>query len=334
MRYLSILLLSVLGAAAQQRPADTLRIYAIDTEGGKATLYVAPNGESMLIDAGYGNDARDSKRIAAAASAAGVKQIDHLVITHYHADHAGGVAQLIAAIPVRAVYDHGDTVEPGSDEALYSRYRTAIGKTPRTILKPGDRIRMKQLDVMIVSSGGVGIKKSLGGAGQPNPLCAAYKPLTQDRGENAKSVAMMITFGKLRISDLGDLFWNQEADLACPNNLLGHVDLYMTTHHGTKTSGAPQIVQALHPKVAIMNNGAKKGGQPEAWETIHTSPGLIEMWQLHFSNEGGAEHNVAEQFIANPKEDCTGERIDVIATRDGTFTVTNTRNGVSKTYRN
>ena len=145
---------------------------------------------------------------------------------------------------------------------------------------------------------------------------------------------MIITFGSLRIADLGDLYWNQEHELACPVNKLGSVDLYMTTHHGTATSGSPQIVHALHPRVAIMNNGADKGGSIKAWTTIENSPGLQDLWQLHFSNEGGKDHNVAEQFIANPSdENDQGFAIQVTARQDGTFTVRNDRNRFEKTYR-
>jgi hypothetical protein len=110
---------------------------------------------------------------------------------------------------------------------------------------------------------------------------------------------MIIAFGNLRIADLGDLYWNQEHELVCPTNKLGAVDLYMTTHHGAATSGSPSIVHALHPRVAIMNNGANKGGSVKAWATIKKSAGLDDLWQIHFSNEGGKDHNVAESFIAN-----------------------------------
>jgi hypothetical protein len=145
---------------------------------------------------------------------------------------------------------------------------------------------------------------------------------------------MIITFGALRISDLGDLFWEKEHDLACPVNKLGTVDLYMTTHHGTATSGSPQIVEALHPRVAIMNNGAVKGGSVKAWTTIEKSPGLEDLWQLHHSNEGGREHNVDEKFIANPSdENDRGYAFEVIGHSDGSFTVKNERNQFEKTYR-
>ena len=201
------------------------------------------------------------------------------------------------------------------------------------MVKPGDTIPIKGLQVDIVAAAGESIAKPLPGAGQPNPLCASYQALPPDPGENARSVAMIITFGNLRISDLGDLFWDKEHDLACPVNKLGVVDLYMTTHHGTATSGSPQMVHALHPKVAIMNNGEDKGGSIKAWTAIENSPGLEDLWQLHYSKEGGKDHNVAESFIANPSaEDDKGYSIEVLAHPDGSFTVRNNRNQFEKTY--
>jgi len=316
--------------------ADDLRVYAIDVEGGKSTLYVSPTGESMLVDTGYGDyHNRDADRIAAAAQAAGVKQIDYLVITHYHGDHVGGVAQLAAKMPIRSFFDHGEifgAVNPDA-KAGYDAYVALRAKGPRTIVKPGDTIPIKGIGVEVVTAAGEAIAQPLPGAGQPNPVCASYQALDQDTGENAHSIGMVIAYGSFRLADLGDLFWNQEYDLACPNNKLGVVDVYMTTHHGTKTSGSPQMVDALHPKVAIMNNGADKGGSVKAWKTIHNSPGLIDLWQLHFSNEGGKAHNAPEAFIANPTEPCQGQWIELTARKDGTFTVVNGRNGFRKTYR-
>jgi hypothetical protein len=198
---------------------------------------------------------------------------------------------------------------------------------------PGDTIPLKGLRVDVVAGAGEAIASPLPGAGQPNPLCASYEALPVDPGENAHSLAMIITFGSLRIADLGDLYWNQEHDLSCPVNKLGTVDLYMTTHHGTKTSGSPQMVHALHPRVAIMNNGADKGGSIKAWTAIENSPGLQDLWQLHFSNEGGKDHNVADQFIANPSEENDkGFAIEVSARPDGIFTVRNDRTKFEKTY--
>jgi beta-lactamase superfamily II metal-dependent hydrolase len=332
-----ILLASFLLLTTRLLPAQTLHIFAIDVEGGKSTLYVAPSGESMLVDTGYaGNDSRDANRILAAATAAGVKRIDYLVVTHYHGDHAGGVPQLAAKMSIGRIYDHGDNIETTNPkaQAVFTPYAQLREKYPHQPVKPGDVIPIKGLQVVVVAAAGDSIAKPLPGAGQANPLCASYQPLPPDPGENARSIGMIVTFGNLRISDLGDLFWDKEYDLACPVNKLGTVDLYMTTHHGTATSGSPQMVHALHPRVAIMNNGADKGGSIKAWTTIEGSPGIQDLWQLHYSNDGGQEHNVAKQFIANPSaENDGGYAIEVLAHSDGSFTVRNDRNHFEKTYR-
>jgi competence protein ComEC len=323
--------------ASSLLPAQTLRIFAIDVEGGKSTLYVTPSGESMLIDAGYAaHDGRDANRIAAAAAAAGVKRIDHLVITHYHGDHAGGVPQLAAKMPIVKMYDHGDGFDRRNEktQAIFQPFAAVRAQYPHETLRPGTTIPVNGLKVEVVAGAGEVIRKPLAGAGQRNPLCSTYQGLEPDPGENAQSLAMIITFGALRIADLGDLYWNQEHDLVCPVNKVGTVDLYMTTHHGTETSGHPQIVHALHPKVAIMNNGADKGGSVKALQTLHTSPGLLDLWQLHYSNAGGKERNTSADFIANPSEDHDkAYAIEVTASAAGSFTVRNDRTGFEKTYR-
>lgn len=328
---------SLLLVAAGFVPAQTLHIYAIDVEGGKSTLYVSPSGESMLVDAGYaGNNNRDANRIVAAAASTGVKRIDYLVVTHYHGDHGGGVPQLAAKMPIGKIYDRGGDIEKSNAKtvAVFEPFAAVRAKYPHQTVKPGDVIPIKGLQVAIVAAAGESIAKPLPGAGQPNPLCSSYEALPPDPGENARSIAMILTFGSLRISDLGDLFWDKEYDLACPVNKIGTVDIYMTTHHGTSTSGSPQMVHALHPRVAIMNNGADKGGSVKAWTTIENSPGLQDLWQLHFSNEGGKDHNVDEKFIANPSaENDRGYAIEVLAHPDGSFVVRNDRNGFEKNYR-
>jgi len=310
-----------------------LQIYAIDVEGGKSTLFVSPSGASMLVDTGYaGFNGRDAKRIVAAARAAGVKQIDYLVITHYHQDHVGGVPQLAARFPIRTFVDHGRNFEDVKDNgAVYKAYiKTSQGK--RIEVKAGDTIPVEGLQVRVVTASGKAIASPLPGAGQPNPTCKFYQPIKPDSGENAHSIGMLIAYGDFRVADLGDLYWNQEHDLACPNNKIGTVDLYLTTHHGKKTSGSPQMLFALHPRAAVMNNGPTTGGAPQAWQTIHDTPGMLDLWQLHYATANDRSHNAPEPYIANLKEPCNGDWIKVTAQSDGSFTVTNGRNGFSKTY--
>jgi competence protein ComEC len=337
MRAGPILLFALICAAQGLYAAKMLEIYFVDVEGGQATLVVAPSKQSLLVDAGWaGFNTRDATRIAAAAKRAGVKQIDYLVVTHYHADHVGGVPQLVAKLPVRNFVDHGESVEHDGDAIrLYKAYLKArdSGSGQHLEVKPGDKIPVKDLDVTVLASGGSENSAPLEGAGLPNPACAAVKPMEADLSENARSVGILIQYGSFRAIDLGDLTWNKENELVCPNNKIGTVDLYLTTHHGMNISNSPAIVEALHPRAAIMNNGARKGGSPEAWDAVHNSPGLQDIWQLHYAMEGGKEHNSPEAMIANVYE--RGDEANwlrVSAEASGTFTVYNSRNKFEKTY--
>jgi len=322
--------------AALLPAAKTFDAYFIDVEGGQATLMVSPSGQSILVDTGWaGFNNRDADRIAAAANLAGVKQIDYLVITHFHADHVGGVPQLVAKLPVKHFVDHGPNNETGAGpDALYSAYKNAWGTGEHIAVKPGDKIPVKGLDVLVVSANGELIHTPLKGAGAPNARCGKDERRPEDKTENARSTGTLITFGKFRMIDLGDLTWNKEQDLVCPNNLVGTVDVYLTTHHGMDMSGSATIVHALKPRVAIMNNGATKGASKPAWEVVHSSPGILDLWQLHYAVNGGADHNVNEQLIANPDEkNDKGNYLKLSAEANGNFTVTNPRNGHSKTYK-
>jgi len=315
--------------------AEGLQVYAIDVEGGKSTLYVSPSGESMLVDAGYaGYHDRDAGRIVAAAQAAGVRQIDFLVTTHYHKDHMGGVPGLAAKLPIRNFLDHGRNFETAKDVRTdYDGYLAARQKAPYRVVQAGDQIPIQGIQVMVVTAAGQAIDRSLPAGGQPNPTCASYQAMKPDEGENAHSIGMVIAYGAFRLADLGDLYWNQEYDLACPVNKIGPVDVYMTTHHAKKTSVSPQSVWSLRPKVAIMNNGPNTGADPRAWQTIHDYPGLLELWQLHRASGNDPAHNAAAPMIANEGEDCEGKWIKLTAQQDGSFTVVNGRTGFEKKYR-
>jgi beta-lactamase superfamily II metal-dependent hydrolase len=325
-----------LAFAAITLAARTLDVYFIDVEGGQSTLIVSPTGESLLVDAGYsGFGGRDPNRIAAAAKLAGVKQIDYLLITHYHQDHVGGVAELAQKLPIKHFLDHGANTETGAEpEARYAKYKAVVGSNPHTVATPGKKIPIRGLGVEVLSGAGAVITSALKGAGAPNPLCASAQKIADDTTENSQSLGLIVTFGRFRFLDLGDLTWNKELAMACPNNLIGTVDVYLTTHHGGIGSGPPALVHALKPRVAIMNNGATKGGTPPTWQIVRDTPGLQDLWQLHYSVAGGKDHNVEEKLIANPDADKDqGNWIKLSAESDGSFTVTNGRNQFSKTYK-
>jgi beta-lactamase superfamily II metal-dependent hydrolase len=356
---LALVCLSVVSFA--QTGKGTLDIYLIDVEGGNATLVVSPAKESLLIDTGNGGAAaaRDADRILAAAKDAGISQFDHLITTHYHGDHFGAMAELAGRFPIRNYIDHGPSVE-AANPFLQTTYPELHGKARHTVVKPGDRIAMKGIDVRIPSAAGQALASSLQGAGRANPYCAAFKPQAADTGENAQSVGTHVTFGRFRAVHLGDLTVNKEFDLMCPNNRLGTVDLFVVSHHGQASSNSEVLVHALEPRVALINNGTRKGGQPDAMRVLHSSPGLEDIWQLHFSELSGQEYTVPGLFIANtvdeqpatmpiaampppargaggtppPVHNGPAFWIKVSARDDGSFTVTNARNGFSKTYRN
>lgn len=330
MRMLSLLFF----AASLLFAARPLKVIFVDVEGGQATLFVSPSGESMLIDTGWsGHEARDAGRIVAAAKKAGVKRIDYLVVTHYHEDHVGGIPNLADRIPIRTYVDHGASFESGKrPDELMRAYVSYRDKAQHLEVKPGDTIPFKGVTVQVLSAAGTLIDKPMEGAGAPNPACAGAQRRREDQSENARSIGLLFTLGNFRLLDLADLTWNHELDLMCPNAKVPPVDLYVVSHHGLSQSNSTALVHALRPRVAIMNNGARKGGSPEAWQAVHTSPGLEDFWQLHYSIAGGKENNVADMFIANTDEICEGQPIVVSARPDGSFTVTNRRNKLSKTY--
>ena len=358
MRVAMVLLALAVGGWAQ-----TLDIYVIDVEGGNATLFVTPAHDSLLIDTGNAGpmaSVRDAGRILDAMKDAGVQQIDHLIITHWHGDHFGGLAELASKTTIKEFIDHGPNVQPGelADNFLKNTYPGLYAKAKHTVAKPGDKILMAGLDVRVVASAGETIKTPLPGAGKANPYCANYKP-GDNNAEDPQSVGIHVAFGKFRTVHLGDLTKNKEFELMCPTNRIGTVDVLLGLHHGQSSSNSEVAVYALHPRVAIMNDGTRKGGEPDVMKTVHSSPGLEDLWQLHFSLLSGQEYSVPGMFIANtidepqaampiaplappqpgpnappaPVHNGTAYWIKVSAKQDGSFTVTNSRNGFSKTYR-
>src|SRR6202140_5985364 len=287
-------------AVAQSRSANTLDIYVIDVEGGNAVLFAAPSGESVLVDTGNGGDGavRDAGRIMAAVRDAGLHQIDHLIITHYHNDHIGGRSELATHIPIKEFIDHGANIQPSANiDPVLQRYAELYAKGKHTVAKPGDKIPMNGLDWRIVAAAGEVLKTPLPGAGRPNPYWASFKAADVAKTEDDESVGSFITFGKFRTIVLGDLTLNRQFDLMCPNNRLGSVDLDILARHGNVNSDL--LVYPLHPRAAIMNNGTRKGGQPEAMKGLFSSPGLADLWQMHFSLLSGREYTVPGMFIAN-----------------------------------
>jgi beta-lactamase superfamily II metal-dependent hydrolase len=322
------------GEAAPANPANRMLIYAIDVEGGQSTLLVAPSGASLLVDTGWPDgNGRDADRIVQAMHDAGISKLDHVLITHFHHDHVGGVPELIKRVQVGEFIDHGENREDSEiTRDDYAAYIKAIEGKPRRIVHPGDTIVIPGLDIVVLTADGEHIGTVPGITPTPNPYCAAEPHWDLDQTENPRSTGILVRFGKFRFLDLGDLTKAKEVALVCPNNPIGQIDLYLVTHHGFNLSNAKAIVDAIHPRVAIMDNGAHKAGSPEAWQTIHESPGLEDLWQLHTAEDSDAAHNSPEALIADPKGAPDGAYLKVIAHPNGSFSVTNSRTGQTKEY--
>lgn len=353
--------------AQTQAAGKTLDIYFIDTEGGQATLYVSPTGQTLLVDAGNAGE-RDLNRILDVLTVAGVKQLDHVWITHYHGDHYGSLFDIAKQVPIKHLYDHGASIE--GDRPNIQKFQTAYAEfyktLPRTVVKPGDKVAFAGTDMTTVMSDGNPLKTAIAkapGAGRPNPGCAGFKERDETKvdPDNHQSAGFVMAHGRFRTINLGDLTWSREFKLMCPTNNIGTIDLYLTNHHGLDQSGSPAFVHAIQPRVAIMNNGTRKGGAVQTFQTLESSPGFDDLWQLHWAYAGGVEHNAPGLMIANidapdqltaiigatpgaqpavpPPAGPGGNAahapahyIKVSARTDGSFTVTNSRNGYSKTY--
>ncbi len=301
----------------------------------RLTLLVAPSGASLLVDTGWpDHDGRDADRIQAAMRGAGITRIDHLLITHYHADHVGGVPNLVARVPVGEFLDHGPNREDSDTTRQgYAAYLKAIAGRPRRIVHPGDTIDIPGLSVIVLTADGAHISALPGIKPVANPYCASEPAWPADPSENARSAGILVTYGRFRFLDLGDLTKAKEIALVCPNNPIPPIDLYLVNHHGMDLSNSRALVDAIHPRVAIMNNGAHKAGMPEAWQTVHDSPGMKALYMLHTAEGSDAAHNSPEALIANPKGSATdGAYFKVVAWPSGNFSVINSRTGVTRMY--
>jgi beta-lactamase superfamily II metal-dependent hydrolase len=334
-----------LGFASAATPG-ALEIYFIDVEGGQSTLVVTPDQQTLLIDAGWASDgkgfnpgdprkARDANRIVAAARDAGVAQIDYLLITHFHTDHMGGVSELAQLMPIKGFIDHGaphphaseTSAETRDAFALYAALRSKGGRHIEP--KPGDRLPFNDVEVTVVSSGGATLTAPLPGAGAVTSTCPAKPIPPVDLDENPRSTAVLVRLGKFRFLDVGDLSGQPLFDLVCPKNLVGPVDAFLTAHHGGADAAEPAILAALDPRVVMMNNSSRKGGQRAMFEVLHRGP-VQNVWQLHSSEEAGSL-NFPADYIANV-DDSGAHWIKLVAKDDGSFSVLNSRTGQWKPY--
>ncbi len=343
---LGLWLASAFLARADQK-TRTLDVVWIDSEGGGSTLIVTPAGESVLIDSGNPGG-RDPARIVRAVKEAGLARIDYFLLTHYHVDHFGGIAEVAEQIPIGTIYQR---VIPAGDPD---------GKTPTTFptqIKPfreiaanrvalaaGVVIPMKNapgtpaLSLRCLAADQKFVTPTAEQAKTKNLLAGAAKEIAPSDNDN--SAVFVLAFGGFRLFDGGDLTWNFEARLVSPFNLVGAVDVYQTDHHGLDVSNNPLLIQSLAPTVTLMNNGPKKGGTPTAFSAIKSVRSVQASYQLHKSFNAPAEQNVTDEYIANRDNltgadaaKCPANVIELSVAADGkSYTISIPANGHARTY--
>jgi len=340
-----------LSLAARADQADhRLDIYWNDVEGGGATLIVTPAGESILIDSGSPGT-RDADRIRrTAAEIAGLRKIDFFILTHYHLDHFGGIAQLATLIPIGQVYDRGiPDHDPdhgtGSAEALWIRmskpYREFRAEGRNRVV-PGLLVPLTQaggaphLQLRCIASGQKFVDAPEGSP--PNPIAGENSHHNLPPTDNDMSSSWVLDFGPFRFYDGGDLTWNMEGEIVTPVNRVGQVDVYQVDHHGLDLSNNPVLVHSLAPTVSVMNNGATKGTAKATVTTLKSSPGIQAMYQVHKNlRPADPEDNTADEFIANAAGDaknCPANIIKLSVDPSGkSYTISIPATGHQRTYQ-
>jgi len=344
--FLLAVLLAVLSASACTTTSRTLDIYFVDVEGGQATLIITPGGETLLFDAGYPGQGksdptpgdpgagRDAQRIAAAAADANVTRIDYLLISHFHADHFGGVMELAQLIPIGTILDHGTEAREARSNpetlSLIHAYKKARERSSYLVPIVGDRLPLEGVEITTVSSAGEILGSPVEGAGAANSACDRPALSPSENLENPRSTGILLRFGEFRFLDVGDLVGQPLSDLVCPTNRIGLVDVYLVPHHGASDAADPATLAAFRPRVVVLNNGAMKGGAAPIFSVLRDAEGLEDVWQLHRVEAEGAR-NFPMEYIAN-LDTQTAYWIKVSARNDGSFRVFNGRTGEWKSY--
>ncbi|MGD9723727.1 MAG: ComEC/Rec2 family competence protein [Pirellulales bacterium] len=313
-----------------------LDIYWIDVEGGAATLLVSPLGESVLIDTGNPGHRDPDRIVQTAVREAGLRALDHVIITHYHVDHFGGVAMLATMLPIKHLHDNGlfESIVERPDQSYLD---AKVGQ--RSVISPGDVLPLANApagDAARLEVRCIGTRQEYMDApanAPPTAGCAEAPPKPVDNSDNANSVVTLVSFGEFQFFDAGDLTWNLEKKLVCPANRIGVVDVYQAGHHGMDASNNPLLIRALEPTVAVINNGATKGCDPNMFAALSETKSVEAIYQVHRNLRPNDAANTQDEYIANAEKDCKAGMIKLSVDPSGkTYTVSVPSTGHSRTF--
>jgi competence protein ComEC len=291
------------------------------------------------VDAGENLDRDVSRVFEVATKIAGLKQIDHFVATHWHADHYGGAITLSTRLPIKKYYGSDPLPDKVPEDPQFRKlmplYR-AVTKGNSIILKPGDSLPLRQtpnnpkIDLQVLAAN----RQVMGGLkSSANPVCSQKVENAQDPTENSKSIVLRLKYGRFTFLDAGDLTKAMEEQLVCPSNLIGEIDLFQINHHGLDLSNNPVLIRSIRPRVVVVNNGPQKGAEPKTMETLFDTPGIQTVWQIHRNLQPGSQLNTASEFIANQEIDGKADFIQASASPDGNFWVRIGSGGNSRQYK-